>query len=81
MGGDVYIVTSQYNTSMTCTTVNSQPHVHYIPQDGLTALNQASFDGHYKVVDLLTNAGAVVDVQDEVYLCLCASIVWVVMFT
>ena len=64
MGGDVYIVTSQYKTS--CTTVNSHPHVHCIPQNGCTALWQASFDGHHKVVDLLTNAGAVVDVQDEV---------------
>ena len=68
MGGDVYIVTSQYNTSKTCTTVNSHPHVHYIPQDGRTALMQASFRGHHKVVDLLTNAGAAGDVQDEVCL-------------
>ena len=58
MGGDVYIVTSQYKTL--CTTVNC------IPQDGRTALYQASFNGHHKVVDLLTNAGAAVDVQDEV---------------
>ena len=64
MGGDVYIVTSQYKTS--CTTVNSHPHVHCIPQDGRTALYQASFNGHHKVVDLLTNAGAAVDVPEEV---------------
>ena len=53
-----------YRTS--CTTVNSHPHVHYIPQDGRTALCQASVNGHHKVVDLLTNAGAAVDVQEEV---------------
>ena len=58
---------------MTCTTVNSHPHVHYTSQDGWTALIQASFNGHHKVVVLLTNAGAAVDVQNEVcvrvYLC------------
>ena len=64
MDGDVYIVTSQYKTSRT--TVNSHSHVHCIPQDGRTALWTASFDGHHKVVDLLTNAGAAVDVQAEV---------------
>ena len=64
MGGDVYIVMSLYKTS--CTTVNSHPHIHYIPQDGSTALQQASAYGHHQVVDLLTNAGAAVDVQDEV---------------
>ena len=67
MGGDVYIVTSQYNTS--CTTVNSHPNVHCIPQDSWTALMLASFFGHQKVVDLLINAGAAVDVQDEVCVC------------
>ena len=64
MGGDVYIVMSLYKTSST--TVNSHPHVHNIPQDGRTALHQASVNGHHKVVDLLTNAGAAVDVQKEV---------------
>ena len=64
MGGDVYIVISLYKTS--CTTVNSHPHIHYIPQDGRTALYQASACGHHKVADLLINAGAAVDVQDEV---------------
>ena len=64
MGGDVYIVMSPFETS--CTTVNSHPHIHYIPQDGLTALYHASCYGHHKVVDLLTNAGAAVDVQNEV---------------
>ena len=64
MGGDVYIVTSQYKTSRN--TVNSHLYVHYISQDGRTALYQASVDGHHKVVDLLTNAGAAVDVQAEV---------------
>ena len=37
-----------------------------IPQDGHTALYQASVNGHHNVVDLLTNAGASVDVQNEV---------------
>ena len=64
MGSDVYIVISLYKTS--CTTENSHPHIHYIPQDGRTALYQASACGYHKVVDLLTNAGAAVDVQDEV---------------
>ena len=64
MSGDVYIVISLYKTS--CTTVNSHPHIHNIPQDGRTALHQASVNGHHKVVDLLTNAGAAVDVQEEV---------------
>ena len=65
-------MTSQYNTSMTCTTVNGHPiNVHYIPQDGWTALNQASFDGHHKMVDLLTNTGAAVDMQDDVCACAC----------
>ena len=64
MGCDVYIVISLYKTSST--TVNSHPHIHNIPQDGCTALHQASAFGHHKVVDLLTIAGAAVDVQDEV---------------
>ena len=64
MGSDVYIVISLYKTSST--TVNSHLHMHCIPQGGLTALYQASVNGHPKVVDLLTNAGAAVDVQDEV---------------
>ena len=64
----MYIVISHYKTS--CTTVNIHPiNVHYIPQDGSNALEEASFNGHHKVVDLLTNAGAAVDVQDEVCLC------------
>ena len=55
---------SPHKTS--CTTVNSHPLVHYIPQDGRTALYLASINGQHKVVDQLTNAGAAVDVQDEV---------------
>ena len=63
----MYIVTSHYKTS--CTTVNIHPiNVHYILKDGSTALEEASFNGHHKVVDLLINAGAAVDVQDEVCL-------------
>ena len=52
--------------------VNCHPHVHVIfPQDGRTALYQASAYGHDKVVDLLANAGAAVDVQEEVCACMC----------
>ena len=47
-----------YKQSSTCTL--------YIPQDGWTALIKASFNGHHKVVDLLTNAGAAVNIQAEV---------------
>ena len=35
-------------------------------QNGSTALQQASFNGHYQVVDLLLKAGANPDLQDEV---------------
>ena len=38
----------------------------FIPQNGRTALWEASITGHLKVVEVLTNAGAAVDVQDEV---------------
>ena len=38
----------------------------FIPQDGRTALWQASIAGHLEVVEVLTNAGAAVDIQDEV---------------
>ena len=37
-----------------------------VTQNGSTALQQASFNGHYQVVDLLLKAGANPDVQDEV---------------
>ena len=56
----------QTNVSLLLNTGNRSLHLHYIPQDGRTALNQASYNGHHKVVDLLTNAGAAVDVQAEV---------------
>ena len=46
--------------------VHSHTSVHYIPQGGFTALHAASACGRHKVVDLLTNAGAAVDVQMEV---------------
>ena len=64
MGGDVYLGTSQYKTSLNI--VNRLSYVRYIPQDGRTALYQAIVNGHHKVVDLLTTAGAAVDVQAEV---------------
>ena len=35
-------------------------------QDGWTALKQASFKGHHKVVELLLGAGANPDLQDKV---------------
>ena len=38
----------------------------YIPQNGLTALWTACFEGHPKIVELLINAGAALDVQEEV---------------
>ena len=44
-------------------------HLYLTPQDGRTALYTASFNGHEKVVELLTNAGAVVDIQNEVVVC------------
>ena len=37
-------------------------------QNGRTALWQASIGGHDKVVEILTNAGAAVDVQNKVHL-------------
>jgi len=36
-------------------------------QNGQTALSTASASGHVKVVQLLTDAGALVEEQDEVY--------------
>jgi len=35
-------------------------------QGGITALLMASGEGHFKVVQLLVDAGALVDVQEEV---------------
>ena len=35
-------------------------------QDGETALNRASFNGHHKVVELLLGAGANPDLQNKV---------------
>ncbi len=40
--------------------------VHDILQDGESPLYAASFDGHQKCVQLLLEAGAIVDVQKEV---------------
>ena len=39
---------------------------HSTIQDGWTALQQASFKGHHKVVELLLGAGANPDLQDKV---------------
>ena len=39
---------------------------HSVPQDGVTALMEASGGGHTDVVQLLLSSGAQVDLQDEV---------------
>ena len=39
---------------------------HFTVQNGWTVLKQASFSGHYKVVELLLGAGANPDLQDKV---------------
>ena len=57
MGGDITIQDLMHHCKQSST---------HIPQDGRTALHQASINGQHKVVDLLTNAGAAVDVQKEV---------------
>ena len=40
--------------------------MHLFTQNGWTALEQASFNGHHKVVELLLGAGANPDLQDVV---------------
>ena len=40
--------------------------VYFNVQNGWTSLKQASFCGHWKVVELLLGAGANPDLQDEV---------------
>ena len=39
---------------------------HLVIQNGLTALERASFNGHHEVVECLLRAGANPDIQDEV---------------
>ena len=39
---------------------------HLVLQNERTALNQASFNGHHKIVECLLTAGANPDMQDEV---------------
>ena len=39
---------------------------HLVKQNGLTALDLASFSDHHQVVELLLRAGANPDLQDEV---------------
>ena len=38
----------------------------FVPQDGRTALHFASYSGHMSCVELLTNAGSALNVQDKV---------------
>ena len=40
--------------------------IHSTIQDGWTALKQASFNGHLKVVELLLETGANPDIQNKV---------------
>ena len=35
-------------------------------QDGMTALAWAAYDGHTQIVDILLNAGASPDIQNQV---------------
>ena len=39
---------------------------HLVKQNGWTALERASFNGHHEVVECLLRAGANPDIQDEV---------------
>ena len=39
---------------------------HLVKQNGWTALERASFNGHHEVVECLLTAGANPDIQDEV---------------
>ena len=50
-------------SSVTCSVVTI---VHFIIQDGSTALRASSYKGHHKVVELLLGAKANPDLQDKV---------------
>ena len=58
----IYTFTSSHSVSC------DSPYTYFpvFLQDGRTALWTASFDDHLKIVELLINAGAAVDVQDKV---------------
>ncbi len=62
-------VNTQHKVSFVVQTFSSQHAViivsHYV-QSGQSPLYAACFEGHQKCVELLINAGAIVDIQSEV---------------
>ena len=64
------IDTISYQGVLLSTVIVEPSHVvaltHSTIQNGDTALDQASFRGHHKVVELLLGAGANPDIQDKV---------------
>ena len=64
------IDTISYQGVLLSTGIVEPSHVvaltHSTIQNGATALEQASFSGHHKVVELLLGAGANPDLQDKV---------------
>ena len=64
------IDTISYQGVLLSTVIVEPSHVvtltHSTIQNGWTALKQASFKGHHKVVELLLGAGANPDLQDKV---------------
>ena len=64
------IDTISYQGVLLSTVVVGPSHVvtltHSTIQNGGTALESASFNGHHKVVELLLGAGANPDIQDKV---------------
>ena len=65
-------ITKVFSTSSTCCSLSTiiiailVGLTHSTIQDGQTALKQASFSGHQKVVELLLGAEANPDLQDKV---------------
>ena len=64
------IDTISYQGVLLSTVIVEPSHVvaltHSTIQDGWTALERASINGHHKVVELLLGAGASPDLQDKV---------------